>query len=274
MFLLMVFKQMILFHIPFQYNDLLLHERDYAGFSALSEKPDCVRLAFNLQRFWCQIYHFLYPSACIVHKSQKSKVSEAVSGRTIRLLQQQFYPFCRKISDAFLFILDGLYRVYFLPFIQMVYIFILKVRDKGVYGCQPLVARSYSAASFFLNPGKKINYPVSGKDIQSESFYLNVLYIFHIVDKLHKSIAIRGYCIWTHVSFIGKVFRQELTEVFGKVSTCVHVLSAYIIGYTNALMGEHWLISSGYISPVSLTYCSVEDRDLCPKQADIIGRLL
>jgi hypothetical protein len=150
----------------------------------------------------------------------------------------------------------------------------LEVRHKGVYGSQPVVSCCYSAVSFFLNPGKKIKYPLAGNDIQSESLYSNLLYVVHIANELYESITVRCYCIWTHVSFVWKIFRQELAEMFRKVSTCVHILSVYIFGYTNALTGEHWSTNSGYISLVSLTYCSVAERDLCPKQADIIGRLL
>jgi hypothetical protein len=104
--------------------------------------------------------------------------------------------------------------------------------------------------------------------------WVNLLYIFHVTDELYEGITVRGYCIWTHVSFVRKIFRQELAEMFRKICACVHILSVYIFGYTNALMGENWPISSGYISPVSLTYCSVANKDLCPRQADIIGRLL
>ena len=61
MFILIAFKKMILFHIPFQYNDLFFHEGDDTGFSTLSEEPDSIRPTFNFQRFRCQVYHFLYP---------------------------------------------------------------------------------------------------------------------------------------------------------------------------------------------------------------------
>src|SRR5690606_37288969 len=170
MFQLVVFIQMVFIHVPLQYNKLFLHERNDTGFSSFSEEPDCVRFAFGFYRFWCQVDNFLHSCTGIVHESQKRKIPAPIPGCNIRLIQKQFYPFCCKIVDAFLLILHSFYRKYPLPFIKMMDFFVSEVRHKGVDGSQSVVSCCYSAVSFFLNPGKKINYPLSGKGIQSELF--------------------------------------------------------------------------------------------------------
>ena len=212
----------VLLHILLQMAYLLLHHGDNPCLAALPEEPYRVGLAVNADAVNGQVCNLLYPRTRIVHQREHSQMPAPLAGCDIRLLEEQADTLRREIVQRFLLCSHGLYGQYLLPFLGLLDDVVLQVRHKRMYGCQPVVPCGRGAMPLVKDPIEVSKDILPREIFETQSFDCNTFLGVHIVDILDEGISVCGQGVGTDIAFMGQIFGQEPTKLFGKVCRCHH----------------------------------------------------